>query len=127
MKKSKDQNVEISVKCVYVPEESRPHERFYFFAYTVTIKNSGKENVKLISRHWVITDGFGRVEEVRGEGVIGKQPHLRPGQSFEYTSFCPLATTTGSMQGTYQMKTDEGEEFDVEIPQFFLIEPTQVN
>ncbi len=99
-----------------------------FFLYTVAIKNEGKETVQLVSRHWIITDGMGKVEEVHGPGVVGKQPTLAPGQSFEYTSGCPLTTPFGSMHGTYQMINEAAEKFDIEIAPFTLSEPyTTVN
>jgi ApaG protein len=94
----------------------------WFFLYTVTIANESRDTVQLLSRHWVITDRVGKVEEVRGPGVVGKQPVLAPGQSFEYTSGCPLTTPFGTMNGTYQMINQSGENFDVEIAPFTLTE-----
>lgn len=107
----------------YVPEESDPKSSRFVFGYTITIKNLGTMSAQLISRHWVITNGYGHVEEVSGMGVVGTQPHLKPGQEFSYSSFCPLTTPTGSMKGHYQMVLDNGTQFDVEIPTFYLIEP----
>ena len=115
--------IEVKVNPLYVPEDSDPSQGYYFFAYTVRIKNSGVVPAQLMSRHWVITDAVGRVEEVRGPGVVGLQPIIMPGQEFEYSSFCPLSTPTGSMRGTYQIILDDGTSLDVEIPQFYLIEP----
>ena len=106
-----------------MPGHSNPHENKWFFLYTVRLTNEGRETVQLISRHWIITDAMGAVKEVRGPGVIGKQPVLGPGESFEYTSGCDLRTPFGSMRGTYHMVTDEQERFDIDIPVFTLTEP----
>jgi len=114
------QNVEVQVEPVFVANQSRPEESYYFFAYKVQLKNQRATPVKLLSRHWVITDGNGHVEEVKGPGVVGEQPRLEGGQTYEYTSFCPLPTPTGNMRGTYTMTTDDGERFEVEIPLFFF-------
>jgi ApaG protein len=119
--------VRVQVWPAYVPERSSPRDRHYFFAYRVRVTNVGEAAVQLVSRHWVITDGDGRVEHVRGPGVVGEQPVLGPGQSFEYTSFCPLPTPIGSMHGTYQMVTADGERFDAEIAAFSLAVPTALN
>jgi ApaG protein len=113
-------NIEIRVEPLYVAQQSRPDESYYFFAYKVRISNLGALSVQLLNRHWVITDGQGHVEEVQGPGVVGQQPRLEPKQAYEYTSFCPLPTPTGNMRGTYEMTTDEGERFNVEIPLFFF-------
>lgn len=99
----------------------------WFYLYTVTISNQGTRTVQLKSRHWVITDEKKRVEEVRGPGVVGEQPVLAPGESFRYTSGCPLKTATGFMHGSYRMVTEEGDEFDAEIAPFTLSEPLAVN
>jgi ApaG protein len=120
-------SIRVRVRSQYAPEHSQPHQHQWFFLYTVRISNEGTEMVQLVSRHWVITDGNGQVQEVRGLGVVGKQPVLAPGQSFQYTSGCPLSTAFGSMQGTYQMKTSEGEDFDVTIAPFTLSEPYTVH
>ncbi|MCB1307529.1 MAG: Co2+/Mg2+ efflux protein ApaG [Leptospiraceae bacterium] len=119
----------ILIKAVshFVPEKSNPVQPLYFFSYDITITNEGRDAARLISRHWRIRDAYGRVEEVRGPGVIGQQPRLEPGQSFTYTSFCPLPTDFGIMQGTYQMRYDSGESFDAEIAPFQLIAPQAVN
>ncbi|MCB1953938.1 MAG: Co2+/Mg2+ efflux protein ApaG [Rhodocyclaceae bacterium] len=119
--------VRVQVRSAYVPDRSSPEDDFYFFAYRVRITNLGGVPVKLISRHWIITDGSGRVEEVKGPGVVGEQPLLTEGQSFEYTSACPLSTPVGSMHGTYQMLTAEGEMFDARIAPFTLAEPNALN
>ena len=119
--------VRIQVKSAYLPDRSVPDEGRYLFAYRVRISNVGHETVQLISRHWIITDATGHTEEVRGRGVVGEQPLLRPGESFQYTSSCELKTSTGIMRGTYQMVTEEGDHFDVEIAPFALHEPYTVH
>lgn len=121
--------VKFDVECIphYVTEESRPEESYYFFSYKVKLKNQGHEAVQLMSRHWFITDAHGRTEEVRGPGVVGLQPKIQPGQSFEYESACPLNTSTGSMRGTYSMVTDNGNNFELEIPEFYLICPNSLH
>ena len=119
--------IRIEVEVEYVPERSDSAEGRWFFAYHITITNEGTEKVQLVSRHWIITDAHGHEEVVRGPGVVGAQPVLEPGQSFDYTSFCPLPTSFGSMRGTYQMVTRSGESFDAEIAAFALNEPFSVN
>ncbi len=119
--------IRVKVESFYVPDRSDPEDDTWFFGYRVTIQNDGSDVVQLLSRHWVITDGEGRVEEVRGPGVIGEQPILRPGESFQYVSACPLTTAFGTMQGTYTMVNDAGVRFDVEIAPFALSEPFAVN
>ncbi len=119
--------VRIEVKSRYVPEHSNPEQDAWFFAYTVLITNDGEATVQLISRHWIITNADGQEQEVRGPGVVGAQPVLEPGESFEYTSACPLPTKVGTMHGTYQMVTAEGEKFDAEIAPFSLRTPYAVN
>jgi ApaG protein len=113
-------NIEVRVEPLYVANQSRPEESYYFFAYKVHLKNLGTVPVQLLSRHWTITDGQGHTEEVQGPGVVGQQPRLEAQQTYEYTSFCPLPTPTGNMRGTYTMTTDSGEQFNVEIPVFFF-------
>ena len=120
-------SVRVEVEAQYVPEKSQPFESEWVFAYTVRITNEGDETVQLLSRHWIITDAGGHVEEVRGPGVIGEQPVLAPGESFEYTSWCPLKTSSGVMHGTYQMLSEDGDHFDVEIAPFTLQEPYTVH
>jgi ApaG protein len=112
--------VKVEVQSQYVPDQSHPERDYYFFSYHVTITNLGEENVQLLNRHWIITNADGRVEEVKGPGVIGEQPSLEPGESFDYTSFCPLNTPVGTMEGSYQMVTEGGETFDAKIPPFQL-------
>jgi ApaG protein len=119
--------VRVVVRSEYVPERSSPADAQYLFAYRIRISNAGEDTVQLLSRHWVITDGAGQVEHVRGPGVVGEQPVLEPGESFEYTSFCPLPTPIGSMHGTYQMVTAGGSTFDAEIAPFSLAVPTALN
>jgi ApaG protein len=115
--------IRVHVESQYDPTRSRPQQNQWFFLYTVRIANESPVTVQLLSRHWVITDATDHVEEVRGPGVVGEQPVLAPGQSFEYTSGCPLTTPFGTMRGTYQMVTTQGERFDVEIAAFTLSEP----
>jgi ApaG protein len=112
--------VRVQVVSELVPERSSPKDGQWFFLYRVRIRNEGDGTVALRSRHWVITDANGRIEEVRGPGVVGKQPVLAPGEGFEYTSACPLHTSFGVMHGSYQMRTEGGEEFDAEIAPFTL-------
>jgi ApaG protein len=119
--------VRVHVASEYAPDQSQPGKSQWFFLYTVTISNDGPETIQLLTRHWIITDGTGRMEEVRGPGVVGKQPTLRPGESFEYTSGCPLGTPFGVMEGSYQMLTESGERFDVKIAPFTLSEPYTVH
>lgn len=119
--------VRVKVQSRYVPERSAPDKRRFFFAYHVTIRNEGDESVKLISRHWTITDGAGRTQHVKGPGVVGETPHLDPGESFEYTSACPLTTELGAMHGAYQMVTDGGDEFEAMIDSFTLACPNLLN
>ena len=101
--------IKVRVESEYAPERSQPSQNHWFFLYTITISNVGPETAQLLTRHWVITDGTGHIEEVRGPGVVGKQPVLAPGESFTYTSGCPLSTPFGMMQGTYQMTTLKGD------------------
>jgi ApaG protein len=119
--------VRVRVESEYAPDRSEPAKNQWFFLYAVTIVNEGTETVQLLTRHWVIKDGTGHVEEVRGPGVVGKQPTLKPGESFEYTSGCPLTTPFGVMEGTYQMITAEGDRFDARIAPFTLSEPYTVH
>jgi ApaG protein len=116
-------SIRVRVESRYDPGRSRPDQSQWFFLYTVSITNEGPDTVQLISRHWVITDAIGEVQEVRGPGVVGNQPVLAPGQSFQYTSGCPLTMPFGTMHGTYQMVNQRNEEFDIEIAQFALAEP----
>ncbi len=113
-------NIEVSVEPFYLDDRSDPSEGHYVWAYRVTIANHSDEHVQLMARYWHITDGTGRVEEVRGAGVVGEQPSLDPGDSFQYTSGCPLATPSGIMVGHYTMKAGSGETFEIDIPAFSL-------
>ena len=117
------EGIKVSVRAVYVPEQSAPRARRYVFAYTVKIANEGERPAQLRSRHWIITDGDGRVEEVRGPGVVGQQPFLAPGDHFEYTSGCVLTTPRGEMRGSYQMHRPDGSSFDATIAPFELATP----
>lgn len=119
--------VRVQVLSEYSPERSAPASNQWFFLYTIEITNEGAEPVQLVSRHWIITDAEGRVEEVRGPGVVGQQPVLAPGQSFTYTSGCPLTTPFGTMEGTYQMVTGNGDTFDAKVAPFTLSEPYTVH
>jgi ApaG protein len=119
--------ITVTVEPHYVPEKSQPHLGRWLFIYDIRIENHGSETVQLLTRHWIITDAAGRVEEVRGAGVVGQQPILEPGESHEYSSFCPLPTPFGMMHGSYQMMTADGESFDVEIASFTLSQPMAVN
>lgn len=111
---------QVDVQPEYLPEQSSPEQGLYSFAYTITITNSGQVPAQLISRHWLITNAHGQVEEVKGLGVVGHQPLLKPGESFEYTSGCRLRTPSGSMQGSYFCVAEDGERFEVDIPAFAL-------
>jgi ApaG protein len=115
--------IQIDVRTVYLPGQSAPEEDRYVFAYTITITNSGSVAARLMTRHWVITDANERTREVHGEGVVGEQPYLLPGTSFQYTSGTILETPVGTMRGSYQMIADDGAEFDAEIPSFTLSIP----
>ena len=117
--------ITVSVEPFYLDEQSEPDDGHFVWAYHVRIENNGKETVQLITRHWRITDSLGNVQEVQGDGVVGEQPVLSPGGSFEYTSGTPLSTPSGIMSGTYQMETNAGERFDVTIPAFSLDSPYQ--
>jgi len=113
----------VAVATSYVEEQSDPREKRFVFAYTITIKNEGEVPARLMNRHWIITDANGKVQEVHGEGVVGEQPHLKPGQGFRYSSGAVLETPVGAMQGSYQMVGDDGERFDAPIPPFTLAMP----
>jgi ApaG protein len=119
--------IRIQVESMYVEERSDPQESYFFFAYHVVISNVGSEAAQLISREWIITDSDGNVEKVQGAGVVGETPLLEPGAAFEYTSFCPLRTSMGSMQGGYMMRLTGGETFRAEIAPFTLAVPGVVN
>lgn len=123
MSSATNYDIQVSVETAYVENQSVPEQSRYVFAYTITIRNTGKMPAKLLTRHWIITDSNGKTQEVRGDGVVGEQPHLQPGESFRYTSGTLLETAIGSMRGSYQMIADDGVEFDAEIPAFTLAIP----
>ena len=116
-------NIKVEVDTSYIEEQSLPQQDRYVFAYTITIRNEGEVPARLLTRHWLITDANGKINEVRGEGVVGEQPYLKPGESFRYTSGTLLETPVGAMEGSYQMVADDGEQFDAEIPPFTLSIP----
>jgi ApaG protein len=115
--------IRVDVDTSYLEDQSDPKERRYVFSYTITIRNEGKVPARLLTRHWIITDSNGKVQEVRGEGVVGEQPYLKPGQGFRYSSGAVLETPVGAMQGSYQMVADDGAQFDAPIPAFRLAMP----
>ena len=115
--------IRVEVETSYVDEQSDPNERRYVFSYTITIRNEGPAPARLLTRHWIITDANGKVQEARGDGVVGEQPHLKPGQGFRYTSGAVIETPVGAMQGTYEMIDDAGRRFDAPIQPFRLAMP----
>jgi ApaG protein len=121
------QGIRVSVQSLYLPEQSSPRDERYVFAYTITIANESARTAQLRTRHWVITDGHGGIEEVRGDGVVGEQPRLAPGQSFQYTSGCVLNTPVGTMHGSYRFWRDDGSYFDAEIATFSLASPIRAD
>lgn len=123
MYRATTRSIQVSVEPNYLADRSAPDKDQYFWSYTIAIVNRGMDTVQLISRHWIITDALGRAEEVRGLGVVGEQPVLGPGESFEYTSGVPLKTATGIMEGTYLMQARGGDRFEVDIPPFSLDSP----
>jgi ApaG protein len=120
-------SITVDVQSEFIEGQSNPKEKRYVFAYTITIANTGTVPAKLLTRHWLITDANGEIQEVRGDGVVGAQPHLKPGQSFRYTSGTVIETPVGAMQGSYQMVADNGEEFDALIAPFSLAVPGLVH
>lgn len=120
---SPEYNTQVEVETAYIEEQSDPEQNRYVFSYTITIHNGGSVAAKLLSRHWIITDADGKIQEVEGEGVVGEQPHLEPGERFRYTSGTVLETPVGSMQGSYHMIADDGVEFDASIAPFTLAIP----
>jgi ApaG protein len=116
--------INVKAHAYYLAEHSQPEQGRYGFGYTITITNQSKESVQLLDRHWIITDGIGRKQEVKGVGVIGQQPVLQPGETYEYSSFCPLTTPYGYMEGSYGMADAQGQPFRAEIPMFTLGTPT---
>lgn len=121
------EGIRVTVTSRYVPEHSHPRARRYVWAYTVRITNEGTDAARLVTRHWIITDATGKVDEVRGPGVVGEQPLLEPGDSFQYTSSCVLSTPRGTMHGTYRMVRPDGSGFDAEIAPFTLGMPADLN
>lgn len=119
--------IRVTVTSRYLPEQSHPQGHRYVWAYTVQVANEGDRPAKLTSRHWIITDSNGKVDEVKGPGVVGEQPHLEPGERFQYTSGCILQTPRGTMHGSYQMIRDDGVRFDAEIAPFTLTMPVDLN
>ena len=119
--------IQVDVQSAYVVEHSAPENKRFVFAYTVTLRNTGAVAAQLRTRHWIITDANGRAQEVRGDGVVGKQPHLAPGEGFQYTSAAVIETPVGSMHGSYRMIADDGHEFDAPIPVFSLSVPNVVH
>jgi len=115
--------IRVRVQSTYLPDQSNPRDDRYVFAYTITISNEGARSAQLKTRHWIITDARGEIEEVRGDGVVGEQPQLAPGQSFQYTSGCVLQTPIGTMQGSYRFWRDDGSHFDATIAPFSLASP----
>ncbi len=118
---------EIEVDCRYLEEQSKPEQEQFVFAYTVNITNTGDGGAQLLRRHWIITDANGKEQEVKGDGVIGEQPYIEPGESYQYTSGAILKTPLGTMTGSYQMQADDGQEFDAPIPLFSLTKPGILN
>ena len=123
MTTKKPHDIAVSVATLFIDEQSKPQDNRYVFAYTITIHNRGSLSARLISRHWIITDGNGDVREVRGEGVVGEQPLMQPGEGYEYTSGAVLETAVGTMHGSYQMLAEDGTRFDADIPSFVLSIP----
>ena len=119
--------IRVDVETAYVEEQSDPQDGRFVFSYTITIRNEGVTPARLLTRHWIITDANGKVQEVRGDGVVGEQPYLKPGQGFRYSSGAVIETPVGAMQGSYQMVADDGEQFDAPIPPFRLAIPGVLN
>ncbi len=116
-------HIQVIVQTRYIKEQSRPEQDYFVYSYTITIINKGDRPARLLTRHWIITDSNGRTQEVRGEGVVGEKPYLKPGEQFTYTSGAMIETEVGTMQGSYQMVTDDGEQFDAMIDGFVLAPP----
>lgn len=123
MASQKKYEITVTTRTTYIPEQSEPESGRYVFAYTITLKNTGSVTAQLISRHWIITDANSQVQEVRGLGVVGEQPLLKPGEKFEYTSGAAIATPVGTMRGSYQMVGEDGLQFDAPVPEFTLSMP----
>ena len=122
-----EHEITIGVETAYLEAQSQPSEAQYAFSYTITIHNTGSQPARLLSRHWLITDANGRIEEVVGDGVVGEQPHLKPGEAFRYTSGAILDTPVGAMEGEYTLVDDEGNRFEAPIPPFSLAVPNRLN
>ena len=120
-------SIRVEVETAYLPEQSEPDDARFVFAYTITIRNDGQQSAKLLTRHWLITDSNGKTQEVRGDGVVGEQPQLKPGQGFRYSSGAVLETPVGAMQGSYQMIADDGAHFEAPIAPFRLAMPGVLN
>jgi ApaG protein len=120
---SRKNNIRVNVETQYIEEQSNPEQNYFVFAYTITIQNQGRHTAQLLTRHWVITDSNHKVQEVRGDGVVGEQPVLKPGEQFVYTSGTMLETSVGTMKGSYQMESDDGFKFDAPIQEFVLSAP----
>jgi ApaG protein len=116
-------SITVFVEPQFLENQSKPDEGTYVWSYTIVVRNTGQETVKLLTRHWIITDAIGRKQEVRGDGVIGEQPVLKPGTQFQYTSGCPLNTSSGVMEGSYGMINERGEQFEIAVPAFSLDSP----
>ncbi|GBF29189.1 MAG: Co2+/Mg2+ efflux protein ApaG [Proteobacteria bacterium] len=123
MADSLQNNIKVDVETRYIEEQSNPEQNYYVFAYTITIQNQGQQTAQLLTRHWVITDSNHKVQEVRGDGVVGEQPILKPGEQFVYTSGTMLETSVGTMKGSYQMESADGSKFDATIEEFVLSTP----
>lgn len=127
MSEAVTEGIRVAVRSEYVQERSYPSLHRHFFVYHITIENRSSHTVQLLSRHWVVSNGHGDTEEVRGAGVVGVQPHIKPGEAFQYTSACPLDTPVGTMEGTYRMAREDGTEFDAQIESFTLVAPNSLN
>lgn len=123
MIESHQNSIKVDVETQYIEEQSNPEQNYFVFAYTITIQNKGEQTAQLLTRHWVITDSNHKVQEVRGDGVVGEQPVLKPGEQFVYTSGTMLETSVGTMRGSYQMESDDGSKFDAPIDEFVLSAP----
>ena len=123
MANARQNNIKVDVETRYIEEQSNPEQNYFVFAYTITIQNQGRQTAQLLTRHWVITDSNHKVQEVRGEGVVGEQPVLKPGEQFVYTSGTMLETSVGTMKGSYQMESDDGSQFEATIEEFVLSTP----
>ena len=126
MKDNKN-NITISVETIYLQQDSEPENNKYFFLYTILIRNVGSVGAKLLSRHWIIEDSNGKKQDVQGDGVVGEQPHITPGEEFQYTSGAMIETSLGTMKGTYQMIDDDEKYFDAQVPEFILSVPRVIH